>query len=57
MGIDRLISEMTGKMMKMKKPCIQLEDVYCRAECTPKRIGCPSASYLMVLLVFFLADT
>jgi len=23
--------------------CIQLEDVYCRAECTPRRLGCPRA--------------
>lgn len=44
MLVDRLISETTGKMMVMKTPCIQLEDVYCRAECTPMRIGCPRAS-------------
>jgi hypothetical protein len=33
-----------AKMMQMKNPCIQLEDIYCRAECTSKRIGCPRAS-------------
>jgi hypothetical protein len=44
MRVDRLISEQTGKMMQMKSPCIQLEDVYCRAECTPLRLGCPRAS-------------
>jgi hypothetical protein len=44
MRVDRLINEVTGKMMVMKSPCIQLEDVYCRAECTDKRIGCPRAS-------------
>lgn len=44
MRVDRLINEVTGKMMTMKSPCIQLEDVYCRAECTNKRIGCPRAS-------------
>ena len=44
MRVDRLINEQTGKMMQMKNPCIQLEDVYCRAECTPMRIGCPRAS-------------
>ncbi len=44
MRVDRLINEQTGKMMQMKSPCIQLEDVYCRAECTPMRIGCPRAS-------------
>lgn len=43
MRVDRLINEQTGKMMTMKTPCIQLEDVYCRAECTPRRLGCPRA--------------
>lgn len=43
MRVDRLINEQTGKMMQMKSPCIQLEDVYCRAECTPRRLGCPRA--------------
>jgi hypothetical protein len=43
MRVDRLINERTGKMMQMKGPCIQLEDVYCRAECTPRRLGCPRA--------------
>ncbi len=44
MRVDKLINEVTGKMMAMKSACIQLEDVYCRAECTAKRIGCPRAS-------------
>jgi hypothetical protein len=44
MRIDRLINEVTGKMMEMQNPCIQLEDVYCRAECTQRRLGCPRAS-------------
>ncbi len=44
MRVERLINEATGKMMQMKNPCIQLEDVYCRAECTYHRIGCPRAS-------------
>ena len=44
MRVERLINEQTGKMMQMKNPCIQLEDVYCRAECTPRRLGCPRAS-------------
>src|SRR5438105_2521262 len=38
-----LINEQTGKLMKMKNPCIQLEDVYCRGECTDMRLGCPRA--------------
>jgi hypothetical protein len=44
MRVDRLISEHTGKMLQMKNPCIQLENVYCRAVCTTKRLGCPRAS-------------
>jgi len=44
MRVDRLINEKTGKMLVMKSPCIQLEDVYCRAECTEHRVGCPRAS-------------
>jgi hypothetical protein len=44
MRVQRLINEQTGKMMTMKTPCIQLEGVYCRAECTPMRLGCPRAS-------------
>jgi len=44
MRVDRLINEKTGKMMRMKNPCIQLENVYCRAECTELRLGCPRAS-------------
>jgi hypothetical protein len=42
--VEKLINERTGKMMTMKNPCIQLEDVYCRAECTERRLGCPRAS-------------
>jgi hypothetical protein len=44
MRVDRLINEKTGKMTRIKNPCIQLEDVYCRAECTERRLGCPRAS-------------
>lgn len=44
MRVDRLVHEQTGKMVHIKNPCIQLEDVYCRAECTTKRLGCPRAS-------------
>jgi hypothetical protein len=44
MRVERLINEVTGKMMTMKNPCIQLEDVFCRAQCTETRLGCPRAS-------------
>lgn len=43
MRVDRLINEQTGKMLEFKNPCIQLDDVYCRAECTSMRLGCPRA--------------
>jgi hypothetical protein len=41
--VTKIINEKTGKMMHMSNPCILLEDVYCRAECTPGRRGCPRA--------------
>lgn len=44
MRVDRLIHEQTGRMLQMKSACIQLENVFCRAECTARRIGCPRAS-------------
>lgn len=44
MRVDKLINEKNGKMTLMKTPVIQLENVYCRAECTPMRLGCPRAS-------------
>lgn len=39
--VDRIIHEKTFKMTVMKSPCIQLEGVHCRAECTQDRLGCP----------------
>ncbi len=44
MRVDRLINEKNGKMVTMKSPCIQLENVFCRAELTGRRLGCPRAS-------------
>jgi hypothetical protein len=44
MRVERIINEKDGKMTRMKTPIIQLENVYCRAECTPMRLGCPRAS-------------
>jgi len=43
MRVDRLINEQTGKMTQTKNSCIQLEDVYCRSECSRMRLGCPRA--------------
>lgn len=42
--VNKLIHEKNGKMTTMKTPCIQLENVYCRAELTEYRLGCPRAS-------------
>lgn len=44
MRVSKIVHEQTGKMVYMKNPCIQLEDVYCRAECTSERLGCPRGS-------------
>lgn len=44
MRVSKIVHEQTGKMAYMKVPCIQLENVYCRAECTATRLGCPRAS-------------
>jgi hypothetical protein len=41
--VDKIINEKTGRMMHMQYPCILLDDVFCRAECTPMRLGCPRA--------------
>ena len=41
--VARIINEKSGVMMEMKSPCILLDDVYCRAECTSGRRGCPRA--------------
>jgi hypothetical protein len=42
--VDKIINEKNGKMTRMKTPCIQLENVFCRAEFTQYRMGCPRAS-------------
>jgi hypothetical protein len=42
--VSKLINEKDGKMTTMKTPCIQLENVFCRAEFTETRLGCPRAS-------------
>lgn len=42
--VTKIIHEKNGKMTQMKSACIQLENVFCRAECTGMRLGCPRAS-------------
>lgn len=41
--VERLIDEVTGKMLALKNPCIQLQGVTCQGECTSDRLGCPRA--------------
>jgi hypothetical protein len=41
--VTRILDEETGKMLRMKQPCIILEDVVCRAEYARCRLNCPRA--------------
>jgi hypothetical protein len=41
--VSQIIDEKTGVMRRMSNPCIILQDVFCRAECTAMRLGCPRA--------------
>jgi hypothetical protein len=43
--VTQIINENTGKMMRMKNPCIVLEDVYCRSRYSDCRMFCPRAIY------------
>ena len=38
--VTRIIDERTGKMMKMKNPCLILEDVVCRSRYSGGRMFC-----------------
>jgi hypothetical protein len=41
--VDRIIDEVTGKMLVMKSPCIVLDKVWCTAEYTDGRLMCRRA--------------
>ena len=41
--VDRIIDEVTGKMLTMKQPCIVLDRVWCTAGYTDCRLLCPRA--------------
>jgi hypothetical protein len=43
--VNQIIDEKTGKMLKMKNPCIILEGVICQARYNKKMIMCPRATY------------
>jgi len=46
--VERIISEQTGKMMRMQNPCLLLENVYCRAECSAKAPGLPAGDHFLL---------
>ena len=41
--VERIIDERSGRMLKMKAPCIMLEDVVCKSAYSPGRLLCPRA--------------
>src|SRR5262249_48599419 len=41
--VEQIINEQTGEMMQMKRPCIMLEGVVCKAEYSDRRLFCPRA--------------
>jgi hypothetical protein len=41
--VTLIIDEPTGKMLRMKQPCIMLEGVVCRSERATNRLNCPRA--------------
>jgi hypothetical protein len=41
--VTQIIDEPTGKMLRMKQPCIMLEGVVCRSERATNRLNCPRA--------------
>lgn len=43
--VDRIIDEKTGRMMRMRSPCIILENVTCGGYLSPNRMFCPRAIY------------
>lgn len=43
--VNRILNEVTGQMMHFSNPCIILQDVYCRAELSDRRLFCPRSIY------------
>lgn len=43
--VDRIIDEKSGRMMRMRSPCIILESVTCGGYLSPNRMFCPRAIY------------
>lgn len=42
-SVTKIIDEPTGKMLRMKQPCVMLEGVVCNAEYARCRLNCPRA--------------
>ena len=42
-SITQIIDEPTGRMLRMKQPCIMLEGVVCNGEYASCRLNCPRA--------------
>jgi hypothetical protein len=43
-SVNKIVDEMTGKMLQMKQPCIILQGVVCNAEYARCRLNCPRAT-------------
>jgi hypothetical protein len=43
--VTQIIEEKTGRMLKIKNPCIILSDVYCQGDMSKYRLFCPRAIY------------
>jgi hypothetical protein len=43
--VTQIIDERTGRMLRIKKSCIILGDVYCKGEMSKHRLFCPRAIY------------
>jgi hypothetical protein len=43
--VERLIDEKTGKMLKLKNPCIVLDGVFCQSHYSECRLFCPRGIY------------
>ena len=44
--VRHILEEKTGRMLEFSNPCIVLEDVFCRAETTQKRLFCPRSMWI-----------
>ena len=43
--VDRIVDERNGKMLKFSRDCLILDNVYCQAEYSDRRLFCPRAIY------------